>query len=131
MPREPADLVTLEGIAMRSPSSGRLRDRVLRTRAGAQATVELSVRLVLDDPEAICRAAVMGLGVALVAMPHALPHLNSGALRRLLPQWYADAGPISLYFPSSRLPPAKTRAFVDFVVEAFERQQLAQRFSAV
>jgi hypothetical protein len=30
-----------------------------------------------------------------------------------------------------RLLPAKTRAFVDFVVEAFARERLAQRFSAV
>ena len=26
--------------------------------------------------------------------------------------------------------PAKTRAFVDFIVEAFQRQDLARRFSA-
>ncbi len=38
---------------------------------------------------------------------------------RLLPQWHADAGPISLYFAGQRLLLAKTRVFVDFVVEQF------------
>lgn len=49
---------------------------------------------------------------------------------RLLPRWYADAGPISLYFAGQRLLPAKTRVFIDFVVEAFRKQRLAERFLA-
>jgi len=130
-PREPADLAALDGIVMRSVRSGRLRDRMMRDRAGAQAPVELQPRIVLSDPDALCRAALLGLGVALVAMPHALPHLEGGALLRLLPRWYADGGPISLYFAGGGLLPAKTRAFVDFVVEAFARERLAERFSAI
>jgi len=85
--------------------------------------------LVFDDPEAMCRAALLGLGVTLIAVPHALPHLESGALLRLVPQWYADGGPISIYYASRTLLPAKTRVFVDFVVEAFRHQRLAERFA--
>ena len=85
----------------------------------------------LNEPEAICRAALLGLGVALIALPNALPHLERGTLVRLLPRWYADVGPISLYFAGQRLLPAKTRAFVDFVMEAFREQRLAERFSAL
>ncbi len=77
----------------------------------------------------MCRAALLGLGVTLIAVPHALPHLERGALVRLAPQWYADAGPISLYFPSRTLLPAKTRVFIDFVTEAFQRKRLAERFA--
>ncbi|MNL69771.1 hypothetical protein D3C87_1946740 [compost metagenome] len=55
--------------------------------------------------------------------------LDSGALQRVLPRWYADAGAISLYYASRTLLPAKTRAFVDFVVEAFRRERLAERFA--
>jgi hypothetical protein len=69
-------------------------------------------------------------GVGLSAMPNVLPQLASGALVRVLRDWYADAGPISLYFASQKLLPAKTRAFVDFVIEQFRAQQLAQRFLA-
>lgn len=40
-----------------------------------------------------------------------------------------DAGAISIYYATRTLLPAKTRVFVDFVVEAFERQRLAERFA--
>lgn len=130
-PREPADLARFDGIVMRSLTTGRLRDRVLRNRAGQEAAVELKPRVVMNDPQAICRAALGGLGVALLAVPHALPHLESGALVRWLPRWYVDVGPISLYFSAQKLLPAKTRVFVDFLVEQFREQRLAQRFLAV
>jgi hypothetical protein len=39
-------------------------------------------------------------------------------------------GTLSLYFAAQKLLPAKTRAFVDFVVEHFRTEQLAKRFSA-
>jgi DNA-binding transcriptional LysR family regulator len=91
--------------------------------------VPLKATIAFDDPEAMCRAALLGLGVTLIAVPHALPHLESGRLVRLVPRWYADAGPISIYYTSRTLMPAKTRVFVDFVVEAFRRQRLAERFA--
>ena len=85
----------------------------------------------LNDPAAMCRAALLGLGVTMVAVPDVLPHLESGALVRLRPAWYADAGPISIYYANRALLPAKTRVFVDFVVEAFRRDRLAERFAGV
>ena len=72
----------------------------------------------------------MGLGVALIAVPNVLQHIESGALRRVLPDWYADLGEISLYFTNQKPLPAKTRAFVDHIIEAFREQKLARRFSA-
>ncbi len=129
-PKRPADLQKVEGIVMRSAATGRIRNWTLRNRAGEQATVEQNARIILSDPEAICRCCVMGLGIGFVAMPHVLPHLKSGALVRVLPDWHADVGPLSLYFSASKLLPAKTRAFVDFIVEEFRRQGLARKFSA-
>ena len=52
-------------------------------------------------------------------LPFAVAPIASGELVRLLPGWYSDAGPLSLYDPNRRLLPAKTRVFVDFVVERF------------
>jgi DNA-binding transcriptional LysR family regulator len=130
LPRDPGGLAAFGGIVRRSVQSGRLQAWVMRNAAGEEIAAELPPRLVLNDPEAMCRAALMGLGVSLVPLPHVLPHLESRALVRLLPGWYADAGPISLYFAGRKLLPAKTRAFVDFIVEQFQRQNLARRFSA-
>jgi hypothetical protein len=47
---------------------------------------------------------------------------------RILPQWYCDGGSISIYYTSRTLLPAKTRVFVDFVVEAFRRDRLAEQY---
>ncbi|WP_332736534.1 LysR substrate-binding domain-containing protein, partial [Flavihumibacter sp.] len=76
-----------------------------------------------------CRAAEMGLGIALVSLPHALPYLDQGSLLRVLPDWYVDAGHIAVYFSAHTLLPAKTRVFVDCLVEHFKAQNLAERFS--
>jgi DNA-binding transcriptional LysR family regulator len=131
VPQTPAGLALLDGVAMRSPQSNRVRSWTLRNRQGEEMAAELPPRILLNDPDAICRAALMGLGVALLALADVVHHLDSGALQRVLPDWHADAGPVSLYFASQKLLPAKTRAFVDFVTEAFRTQGLAARFSAV
>jgi len=130
LPQHPDDLATLDGIAMRSAQSGRVRVWKMRNREGAEAMLEQKARIVANDPDAICRAALIGLGVAMVAVPFVLPHLQGGSLQRVLPDWHSDLGAISLYFASQKLLPAKTRVFVDHVTEAFREQDLARRFSA-
>ncbi|WP_282340850.1 substrate binding domain-containing protein, partial [Pseudomonas sp. PS02288] len=130
-PRHPQDLAALDGILIRSPQTGRIRTWPLRTRDNQQAPVTLKPRMTLSDPGAACLAASLGYGVALVSLPHAAAYLNDGRLRRVLPEWYVDGGALSLYFPAQRILPAKTRAFVDFVVEHFRRAGLAGQLSAV
>ena len=129
LPADPSGLAVLDGIVMRFSRTGRIRERTMRDSAGTEISATLKQTIVLDDPAATCRAALLGLGVALIAVPDALPHLERGALVRLVPQWYADVGPISIYYASRTLLPAKTRVFVDFVAEAFRRDRLAERFA--
>ncbi|WP_300749683.1 LysR family transcriptional regulator [Janthinobacterium sp.] len=125
MPGHPLDLAPLDGVVRRSAGSGRLRSWILRDGRGGEGLAECQPRAIFDDPEAMAQAAIDGIGVALLPMPHALPHLRSGALIRLLPGWRADSGPLSLYYPSKKLLPAKTRVFVDFIVEQFRKQDFA------
>ncbi|WP_257447562.1 LysR family transcriptional regulator [Archangium lipolyticum] len=129
-PRKPADLKDFDGILMRSPQTGRIRSWPLRNRAGEQVGVEMRPRMLLNDPEACTHCAVMGLGITFTAMQNALPHLQAGRLVRLLPDWHADIGPISLYYAGHKQLPAKTRVFVDFIVDSFKRQGLARLLSA-
>lgn len=129
-PRDPSELAHWPGVGMRSVQHGRLRNRMLRHRAGREVAVEYEPRAVFNDPHAITQAALLGVGFALLAMPHALPHLESGALQRVLPQWYWDDGPISLYFSGQRLLPRKTRVFVDYIVAEFRERGIAQRLKA-
>jgi DNA-binding transcriptional LysR family regulator len=119
LPRHPDELAGCAGIMRRSSPTGRVRPWTLRTRRTVELAVPCAPRLILSDPEAIAEAARLGLGVALVPMPFAFAHIASGALLRLLPGWYSDAGPLSIYYPTRTMLPAKTRVFVDFVVERF------------
>jgi DNA-binding transcriptional LysR family regulator len=126
LPRGPDDLASFDGIMRRSSPTGRVRAWELRSRRAAEQTVPCRPRLILSDPEAIAQAARLGLGVALVPMPFAFAAIRSGELIRLLPGWYSDAGMVSLYYPSRRMLPAKTRVFVDFVVERFRSTGFAR-----
>lgn len=128
-PTDPSDLAAFDGIVFRSSRTGRLRQRVMQDVTGTEMPATLTETIVVNDPAAMVRAASLGLGVALISVPDALPHLESGLLMRLVPRWYADLGPISLYYASRTLLPAKTRVFVDFVAEAFKRERLAERFA--
>ena len=110
----------------RSSPTGRVRPWTLRSRRAAEQAVPCKPRLILSDPEAIAQAARLGLGVALLPMPFAFAPIDSGELLRLLPGWYSEAGPLSLYYPSRRQLPAKTRVFVDFVLERFRAAGFAR-----
>lgn len=127
----PEDLARCLGILIRSPQTGRVRSWQLTSREREQRPLVLKPRMTLSDSEAACCAAAQGLGIALVSMPMAVPFLDSGAVVRVLPDWYVDDGNISLYYAEHKLLPGKTRAFVDFIIEQFVMKGLAQRFSAI
>lgn len=121
LPDNPADLQRFNGIVMRGSRTGRIRQWVMQDGAGNEAAASLNENIVLNDPAAMREAAILGLGVTLLVLPDVAANLQRGELVRLLPGWGADAGPISLYYPSRTLMPAKTRAFIDFMVDAFQR----------
>jgi DNA-binding transcriptional LysR family regulator len=126
---DPAALATLDGIVMRSSRTGRIRHWTMRDAAGHETAAPLSETIVVNDPAAMREAALLGLGVTMIAVPDVLPALEDGSLVRLVPRWYADAGAISLYYASRTLLPGKTRAFVDWVSDAFRTQRLPERFA--
>ena len=126
-PRHPDELATFDGIMRRSSPTGRVRPWTLRSRrSGADQPVPCKPRLIFSDPEAMAQAARLGVGVALLPMPFAFAAIETGELLRLLPGWYSDAGPVSLYYPSRSMVPAKTRVFVDFVTERFRQADFAR-----
>jgi hypothetical protein len=63
----------------------------------------LNETIVVNDPATMSKAALLSLGVALISVPEALPYLEGNALVRLVPSWYADLGPISLYYATRTL----------------------------
>ncbi|TFW19520.1 LysR family transcriptional regulator [Duganella callida] len=127
-PGTPQELARHRGLLRRSLSSGRLIPWTLKNSAGQEVVASVRPVMVLDDPEAIARAAAGGMGIGMLPLPHALPLLDGGALVRVLPDWHADTRPLSIYYSSRKLVPAKVRVFVDYIVEQFRTSGLAARF---
>nr|WP_279309458.1 MULTISPECIES: LysR family transcriptional regulator [Pseudomonas] len=121
LPRHPDDLLAHSGIVMRGLRTGRIRQWQMHNETGEPVTAHMNQSIVLNDPMAMRNAALLGLGITLLVLPDVNDAIQRGELVRLLPDWSADAGMISLYYPSRTLLPAKTRVFIDFVVEAFGR----------
>jgi DNA-binding transcriptional LysR family regulator len=127
-PSDPQELTRHRGLLRRSLSSGRLVAWTLKNAAGQEVVASVRPVAVMDDPEAIGQAAAAGMGIAMLPLPHALPLLDSGQLVRVLPEWRAETRPLSIYYSSRKLVPAKVRVFVDYVVEQFRTSGHPARF---
>jgi len=60
-------------------------------------------------------AAIGGAGVVYMFEDWLRPHLDSGALEPVLPQWWPSFSGPFLYYPGRKLLPGPLRAFVDFI----------------
>lgn len=127
-PKHPDDLTRHHGLLRRSLATGRLVPWALKNSEGQELVANVRPVMVLDDPEAMARAAATGMGIAMLPLPHALPLLESGALVRVLRDWYAETRPLSLYYTSRKLVPAKVRVFVDYILQEFPASGQAARF---
>lgn len=63
-------------------------------------------------------ALLAGFGLSLIPRIYVEKELASGRLEAVLQEWEADRTPVYAVYPSRHLA-AKTRAFVDFLVERF------------
>jgi DNA-binding transcriptional LysR family regulator len=115
-PDAPADLSRHRGLLRRSLADGRLVPWILKNGEGGEVVANVKPVAVMDDPEALARGVACGLGIAMLPLPHALPLLRSGEIVRVLPAWHADTRPLSIYYSSRKLLPAKLRVFVDHIV---------------
>ncbi len=80
--------------------------------------VEVHGRLVVDDVKTAVGACIAGHGIAQLMELGTRELVRDGALVELFPRWRDELFPLHVFYPSRHLPPAKVRAFVDFVVES-------------
>ncbi|MFP8965064.1 LysR family transcriptional regulator [Pokkaliibacter sp. CJK22405] len=119
-PQHPRDLEPLDGIALRSNKSRRLWQWELKHRDGEVYSTRLKAKYIMDDPEALCRCAALGLGITVSSMEAAYDYLQRGELVRVLPDWSIDMGSVNVYFAEKKRLPAKTRVFIDMLIAHFE-----------
>jgi DNA-binding transcriptional LysR family regulator len=113
-PRSPHDLVHHEALLFRDPQTGLPFPWEFR-RDSEVVEVKLSSRLVMDDPSVAILACVAGQGLFQSLAIGLAPLLLRGELVQVLPGWSEELYPLYAYHPSRHLPPAKVRAFVDFI----------------
>ena len=66
----------------------------------------------------LVRMALNGTGIVAAPDRFAEPHVRTGALRRVLPDWEVPSVPAWAVFVGRRLMPSKTRAFIDMLQHA-------------
>ena len=116
MPKHPRDLEQQECLMFRDPVTGRPFDWEFR-RGAEVVAIKARGRLVVNDLATKLALCAGGNGIAQTIELGLAPMFASGALVQVLPDWAEERFPLYAYYPSRHLPPAKVRAFVDFVVE--------------
>jgi DNA-binding transcriptional LysR family regulator len=126
-PMAPHDLVNHEIVLFRDPQTGRPFPWEFH-RKGKVLDVPVRGRMLVDDPSTAVAACVSGFGVFQSLELGLGPYLRSGKLVQILAGWSEERWPLYAYYASRHLPPAKIRAFLDFVQEIITED--ADRVSA-
>jgi DNA-binding transcriptional LysR family regulator len=115
-PRKPADLANgrHECILFRDPLTGQPFPWEFH-RGKKTVTVPVKGRLILNDAATHLALCVAGYGVAQVFELGITQLLEDDVLVNLFPDWADELFPLYALYPSRILPPAKIRAFLDFV----------------
>jgi DNA-binding transcriptional LysR family regulator len=113
-PQKPRDLERHECLLFRDPVSGRAFPWEFR-RGNKVVAVKVHGRLMLNDLAAKLAACVAGQGIAQTFAFGLDDLLTKGGLVQVLPDWAGERYPLYSYYPSRHLPPARVRAFLDFV----------------
>jgi DNA-binding transcriptional LysR family regulator len=116
VPLTPHDLSQHEAVLFRDPLTGRAFPWGF-TRKGKEVDVEIRGRFTTDDPSTAIATCVAGQGVFQSLELGLGAWLRTGRLVQVLSDWAEERYPLYAYHHSRRHPPAKVRAFLDFVKE--------------
>ena len=114
-PSCPAELANLPALGF---GLGAARATWRMTRGAETTSVQVALRLMVNDFVFLDEAARSGLGVALLPLFRCADDLRSGALVRVLPEWCSPAIPIQAVYPSSRHLSPKVVAFLEHLAQA-------------
>ncbi len=112
-PKHPRDLERHACIAYRHPTTGVVAPLIFRV-GGREVAIAPKPVLTMNDIDAACTGAVLGVGIGQPPAYYVASYLASGRLVHVLQRY--DTTPWTLYlcYPSSKHLPQRVRAFVDF-----------------
>jgi DNA-binding transcriptional LysR family regulator len=118
-PRHPRDLAgDHESILFVDPRTGLPYDWDFHAGRRRLRRVAVHGRLLVNDFATALGACLAGHGIAQLMELGTGELRRSGALIELFPRWQDELYPLYVLLPSRQRPPAKVRAFLDFVVES-------------
>jgi DNA-binding transcriptional LysR family regulator len=116
VPRSPADLTSHRCLLHASETTWRL------SHAGRSRKIAVEPAFSSNSFEVLAKAAVQGLGIALLPERLAKPELDQGALARVLPSWRLPSRSLYAVFARQGAPPRRVRVLIDFLAEWFARK---------
>ncbi len=91
----------------------------LMSRDGVETRVALTPRLMINDGESLRRAALEGVGIALLPAFLVGEDVRAGRLVPVLTDWTVPSIPLHAVYPANRNIAAKVRLFVGFLADRF------------
>jgi len=116
IPEHPDDLAAHDLLCILSRSGAPVPWTLSRAKVRWERA--LPARLTANSPDLLARIAARGAGIALSSTLFAQPYLQTGELVRVLPEWEMPSANGWAVFPSRKLMPAKTRAFLEMMQAA-------------
>ncbi len=116
IPEHPDDLDAHDVLCILSRTGGAMPWTLMRGKLRWERA--LNARLTANSPDLLARIASRGAGIALSSTLFAQPYMQTGELVRVLPEWDMPTASGWAVFPSRKLMPAKTRAFLEMIESA-------------
>jgi len=91
---------------------------------GRRKLMQVNGRFRTDSVAATATAVLSGLGLGLAPLWQIRGLLDQGLVELILEEFEAPRLPINAVFPPTRMPIAKTRAFIDLLAERLQNQRL-------
>jgi DNA-binding transcriptional LysR family regulator len=120
-PRRPGDLTSHACIVYRHQLGTPIDQWLFRKRGGETFAVRVGGPITIDNGEVGRALLLAGAGICLVPAGLVADELRSGRLVPVLPGQLAMDAAVYALMPHKRTPPAKVRAFVDFLAAAYKR----------
>ncbi|MFV0475912.1 MAG: LysR family transcriptional regulator [Pikeienuella sp.] len=89
----------------------------LKAQGGGERPVRIGGRLSINNGDALIRAALDGLGIALGPSFITAEHVASGALKEILTRFRPDPAGIYAVYPAGRFVQPKLRVFIDHLAD--------------
>jgi DNA-binding transcriptional LysR family regulator len=121
-PATPGDLARHRCLRLRTPAvRGGMWTLIDPTQEDRQLDVDVTPVMSANHTDTLMRATITGAGISSQPADLVAPFLKSGELRRVLAPWITNRLRLVAALPSRQFMPARTRAFLDHLVDHTRR----------